>query len=234
MDPSSVLLALDYDGVLVDSYRGVIDFYMRDLKEMIGITREEAEFLLYMEFLSEGVGLMREDWWFKFIPRLTQELFDDLITRYWERRIERTVVLPGVVESLKKARREGVVIAHVGYRDDIYGLKRERLAYDGLIDLFDEVVVVGEDYPTRHDAIASLIDRYKPERVLYVDDKAQNLYVMRNHLPPNVELYKVSFSSLFDFPWRNPGRVFKEFKNIYEVVEYAVRKRDRARGQPLA
>jgi len=220
MNSGIIILALDYDGVLVDSYRGVADFYRRDLRELMGVSKEEADFLLYLEYLSEGIGLMREDWWFKFIPGLTEERFDELISRYWERRIEKTMVLPGVVEALKLARNKNMLIAHVGYRDDIYGLKRERLEYDGLAGFFDEIIVVGEDAPTRHDAIRLLIEKYRPTRIVYVDDKAQNLYVMSKRLPPSVELFKISFSSFWDFPWKTPAGLFMEFRNLSEVVRF--------------
>lgn len=233
-----VVVALDYDGVLVDSYRGVEAFYREDARELLGISEAEAELLLYAEFLAEGSGLMREDWWPKLIPGLSEDLYDKLITRYWERRIERTVVLPGVRSALERLSAEGAVIAHVGFRDDIYGLKRERVRMDGLSEFFDEIVVVGEDYPSRAAALSALIEKYKPERLYYVDDKATNLYAVRRelsrssgHSSAEVRLFKVSFSSLWDFPWKNPGGLFAELPNLLELARLVVREGS-ARGPP--
>ncbi|WP_440059174.1 hypothetical protein ACSU1N_05145 [Thermogladius sp. 4427co] len=218
METQPILIALDYDGVLVDSYRGLPVFYLKDLPELTGISREEAEFLLYMEYVGESIGLLRDDWWFRYIQGLDEEKYDVLITRYWERRIEKSIVLPGALDFLREARRKSFILAHVGYRDDIYGLKKWRIEADGLSHYFDEIIIVGEDVSTRYQGLKILIEKYNPGRIIYVDDKAQNLYILRKMLGRKIELYKASFKSIWDFPWTNPGHLFTEINNLSELL----------------
>jgi putative hydrolase of the HAD superfamily len=142
------IIALDYDGVLVDSYNGLEKFYLEDFPAMTGHDTAFGRHLLYMEYLAEGCGLLRIDWW-PSIMDVQDDLLLNLLLKYWERRIENSAILPGVFTALKMFRERNYRVIHVGFMDDIPGLKRWRLDADGLAPYFDEIIIVGEDFSSR-------------------------------------------------------------------------------------
>ncbi|RLG80147.1 MAG: haloacid dehalogenase [Thermoprotei archaeon] len=211
-------VVFDVDGVLLDSYRGIEEFYEVYLPRIAGVNHALSSYLVYMEYLGEAIGLLRDQWWFDAVPGLTEELYDALITKYWEVRISNTTLEPGVPEVLERMRGKGYLLFSVSYRDEIYGLKRYRLEAAGLKNLFDEVVVVGEDgVSNRCEGIKYLQAKHSLDRVVYVDDKPLNLYRISIAAGDSIVLVHYRFKHLVEFPWKNPGRLFKEVHSLYEL-----------------
>ncbi|ADI31480.1 HAD family hydrolase [Staphylothermus hellenicus] len=169
------LIIFDIDGVLIDSYSGIPIFYEKILPNMLGIDRDYSRFLLYMEYIYDQAGTLREEWWPKYFS-INEETLTYLLARYWEIRTETSELEPGTRSVLKNLKSRGWIIGSVSYRDDIYGLKLWRIKNAGLHDLFEDIIVVGEDAPSRIEGIRILARKYKPKTIVYVDDKIQNLY----------------------------------------------------------
>jgi len=215
-----IAVAFDYDGVLVDSYRGISVFYTTDLPALAGVSIDYARQLMYVEYLSEGIGLLRESIWPRYIPGYSRELFDELITRYWERRIEYSVILPGVTYALKKLRKEGIDIYHVGYMDDIYGLKEYRIEADGLAGFFKGIYIVGENTSSRASALKEILEQY--DIVVYIDDKPVNLMVIEHELRDfidRIKLVRHVFKSVYEAPWFDPVGRHTAVRNLFELLQ---------------
>ncbi|MEM4538002.1 MAG: hypothetical protein QXP68_04570 [Thermosphaera sp.] len=217
------VVALDYDGVLVDSYFGIDDFYLKDLPELTGVGDVFGRYLLYMEYLSEGWGLLRIDWW-PSVLNLSHDAMNELLIKYWERRIENTVVLPGSFKALESMRSKGFVVVHVGYMDDIPGLKSWRVEVDGFKPYFDEILIVGEDFESRDEALDYLLRKYNPSRLIYVDDKPINLFKIDLKLgkDPRLTLVRREFGKKWMFPWEDPVMKYPVVKNLYEVEKFVI------------
>ncbi len=177
-----IVLVFDFDGVLVDSYNSIRDFYTRILRRYVNISSWEGELLYHYEILADKIGLLREDWWFELIPGITNELYDELITRYWEHRINTTTSIPGAHEVLKELGEKNILLS-VSFRDDIYGLKKFRIKYHGFAKYFQDIIVIGEDFRTRADAFNYLRNKYGYKQYVYIDDKIINLWKLSKRCP---------------------------------------------------
>lgn len=218
-----VVIVFDIDGVLINSYNGIEIFYREDLPQIIDLKRDYIDYLLYLEILGEAIGWLREDWWFKYIPGLTTSLYDKLITRYWERRIEYQKLMPGVKKILSMFRDSGVKLYSVSYRDDIYGLKRYRIEIEGLNKYFEEIIIAGEDVPTRVDGLKTILDKIDDE-IIYVDDKPLNLYYITTIYGDRVKCIHYGFKyGKYLFPWINPGNLFITINNLYQLYRMVVK-----------
>ncbi|ADV65197.1 HAD family hydrolase [Desulfurococcus mucosus] len=212
-------VALDYDGVLVDSYRGIPVFYIMDLPVLTGAASDYARQLLYLEYLAEGIGLLREELWPRYIPGFSLSLYDELITRYWERRMEYSHPLPGVRHALKLLMENDVDLYHVGHRDDIYGLKEHRVEVDGFSEYFKTLYIVEENTRSRLSALLEILEDY--DAVVYVDDKPVNLAVIDQGLGEyrnRVTLVRNTFRSEYDAPWMDPVGKYRAVNNLLELV----------------
>ena len=176
------ILVFDFDGVLVDSYNSIRDFYTRILGEYIDISSWEGELLYHYEILADKIGLLREDWWFELIPRITNELYDELITRYWEHRISTTSIMSGAHKVLRELGEKNVLVS-VSFRDDIYGLKKFRIEHHGFAKYFQDIIIIGEDFRTRAEAFNYIRNKYGDKQYVYIDDKIVNLWKLSRHCP---------------------------------------------------
>ncbi len=176
-------VVFDIDGVLVDSYKGVPVFYTRILPEKLEIPREMG-FLLYLyEMFAEGLGLLRTDWWRKKMPWIRDDELRRLLDVYWETRIKYSRLVPGAKTVLNKLREKGYIVSSVSYMDDIPGLKYRRMKMMGLVELFDNIIIAGENTRSRIEGIEEVVRRHGCDRIFYVDDKPGNLLEIKNRLP---------------------------------------------------
>ncbi|MCD6300781.1 MAG: HAD hydrolase-like protein [Staphylothermus sp.] len=177
-----IVLAFDFDGVLVDSYRSIKDFYTQILPRYVNISSWEGELLYQYEHLADKLGLLRENWWFELIPGMTNELYDELITRYWEHRISTTINIPGANQVLEELS-DKCILASISFRDDIYGLKKFRIEYHGFTKYFQDIIVIGEDFGSRADAFNYIRNKYGDKQYVYIDDKIINLWKLSKQCP---------------------------------------------------
>lgn len=210
------LVVFDIDGVLVDSYSGIPVFYEKILPDMFGIDEEYARFLLYMEYIYDQAGMLREEWWPKYLE-IDEQILSYLLAKYWEVRIETSKLEPGAGNVLKNLKNKGWIIGSVSYRDDIYGLKLWRIKDLGLYDFFEDIIVVGEDISSRIEGIKILTRKYNPKTIVYVDDKIQNLYRILGKLE-NIVLvwYKYSWINGLLEKHINSSKIYMVY-NMYEL-----------------
>lgn len=214
------LIVFDVDGVLIDSYSGIPLFYEKLLPSMLNIDNEYSRFLLHMEYIADQAGLLREDWWSRYIPA-DEATLNELFIKYWEIRIETSRLEPGARHVLEQLRNKGWIVASVSYRDDIYGLKTWRIIESRLYDLFDDIIVVGEDASSRTEGIHILVKKYRPKITVYVDDKIQNLYRMQQRLENTIMVWYVFKNSwIGNLFWELivPTRIYM-VHNLYELVK---------------
>lgn len=198
----TVAIIFDIDGVLVDSYRGVPVFYKEVLPRLIDISEYEADRLIHMEMLADATGLLREDWWNK-IPYI-RPVYDELLTKYWETRIDHSELEPCTHHVLRILRSKGVILSSVSYRDDIIGLKKYRISTFGLSHYFGEnILVVGEDVESRYEGIISLIEKHGVDKAYYIDDKPLSLLKIGRERPNELVLVRYMFrnNSVPGYPW---------------------------------
>jgi len=197
-------VVFDIDGVLINSYNGIEYFYRRVLPQIIDIDQRLIDYLIELEYIGELTGLLREDWWFKYIPGLTEELYDKLITRYWEVRIENSKLEPGVINVLEYLANSGYRVFTVSYRDDIYGLKKYRIELMDLDKFFHEIIIVGEDFHDRVDGLKYLVKKYDLNKTFYIDDKPLNLLMIYIEMKQKPVLIHYRFKHNIEYPWINP------------------------------
>jgi putative hydrolase of the HAD superfamily len=194
------IYVFDIDGVIIDSYRGIPIFYREVLTSEFGYDEGLAELLFRLEYLMDHAGRLRIDWWPEYLGiGLGDELFDKLIKRYWEIRIENSVLINEFIDVISSLRSRGYVVASVSYMDDIYGLKKWRMQEAGVIDLFDEVIIAGEDVPSRIDGLRIIAEKYNVgfDKIFYIDDKIQNLLYITSKIPLiNVIHYRFKYPGI--------------------------------------
>lgn len=180
------IFSFDIDGTVVDSYS-----YMRDVIEIL---------LLYLGVppsMLQDVSNVAVEEWHRLevsgtmdysrmaallaeaaskrglnLPSPTRE-FEELLL---EARVKASPTLPCAVRLLRELKKLGKVVVSVSGGDGIPGMKKRRLELSDLSRLFDEVVVVPEDYPSRVEALAALASKYSASysEVLHIDDRVEH------------------------------------------------------------
>jgi putative hydrolase of the HAD superfamily len=173
----STCMVFDVDGVLLDSYRGIRFFYLNVLPKINGFNNMDGEVLYRYELYAEGLGVLRSEWWRRVIPGLRENDLRLMLEEYWKIRRKYTVPMPGLHYTLRELVRRGICVGSVSWKDDIPGLKVERMREHGLTSYFrDNIVIVGDNVSSRLEGIHLLAQRYRPARILYVDDKPGSLW----------------------------------------------------------
>lgn len=194
----------DIDGVLIDSYRGIPVFYRRVLPKLINVPEYEIDRLIHLEMFADAVSLLREDWWSKI--DYIKPIYDELLSKYWETRIDHSMLEPCAHHVLKVLHSNGYILGSVSYRDDIIGLKKHRISIFGLSHYFGkDVLVVGEDVESRYEGIMTLIEKHGIEKAYYIDDKPLSLLNIRRKKPNELILVRYVFkrNDIPIYPWEH-------------------------------
>ncbi len=207
-----LIVVLDFDGVLVDSYSGLVSVYVKvlnkhpdiggsSLEHVERLARELVELedyydsirkydrrILLQEFLSAKGYIVNEN------------LVEDLLRIYWKKRIEYSRVFPDAKTLLDKLYGKYTLILLTDY-DGEPGLKMHRIKASQLHEYFDEIVVVGEpgNPTTKRKGLLYIMEKYrvKPRRIIFVDDKPRVIAsvedigvitVLRKFKPPLMRL----------------------------------------------
>lgn len=219
------LWALDFDGVLVDSYSCLPAVYRR-LAEALGLSEDAREkfvatcMRLEDEFDARQVYDRRA-----LLKRALSELsisvpdsrLEELVELYWRERIARTVVRNGVVDALQTLNHLGVRLVILCGNDGERGRKRARIISSGLSAYFDEIIVVGDDVPSRIEALKSLMRRHStdPSETIVVDDKPAPL----NEIAPlRVLRARVRFEGPLRLAWMGHCDADFEVDSLPELV----------------
>ncbi len=216
------VLALDFDGTLVDSYSCLPTVWKR-VGEAAGVAPQGiSEFVseaLALEEEAETTGSYGKERVIEALLRAwgLDESVHHLLDIYWSERIARTKLMPCAIELLLEAKRAGLVVVSLSCWDGIPGLKRRRIAAAGLYHLFDEVIVAGENAVTKIDALSLLADKYEVPRrsVVLIDDRPSHV---REAIEKGFEAILVRFRGPFRGPWNAPCSPSHTVTSLCEVI----------------
>jgi phosphoglycolate phosphatase-like HAD superfamily hydrolase len=93
-----MIISLDYDGTLVDSYT-IIPLIYEKIREELNLYEGFTEAMLAVEDLGDYFGIFERGKWIRF---LIKDNPDEIIEYYWKIRTENQIILPGTMEFLEK------------------------------------------------------------------------------------------------------------------------------------
>jgi FMN phosphatase YigB (HAD superfamily) len=210
-----MILALDYDGTLVDSYTIVPSIYER-IREDLNLNEGFVDAMLMVEELGDYFGIFDRGKWIRFIIRDNP---DYIINLYWKIRTENQIILPGTIEFLEKYK-DKIDLYLVTSVDDTKEIKLKRIKKTGLDKYFNEILIYGdEELKTINDALEYLNDLGKLEG--YVDDKNTNLYkIIEKKL--KIKLFKKIYYPPYPLKlaWNYPELNIPKILNLFELKQY--------------
>ena len=208
-----MIISLDYDGTLVDSYT-VIPLIYEKIREELNLYQGFTEAMLAVEDLGDYFGIFERGKWIRF---LIKDSPDEIIEYYWKIRIENQIILPGTIEFLEKYKNNDLYL--VTSKDDTKDIKIKRIKKTNLEKYFKDILIYGADeFKTIIDVFEYLIDIDKD--IIYIDDKNTNLYQIKNKL--NIKLFKRIYYPPYPLKlaWYYPETNVPKIINIFEIEKY--------------
>ena len=208
-----MIISLDYDGTLVDSYT-VIPLIYEKIREELNLYQGFTEAMLAVEDLGDYFGIFERGKWIRF---LIKDSPDEIIEYYWKIRIENQIILPGTIEFLEKYKNNGLYL--VTSKDDTKDIKIKRIKKINLDKYFKDILIYGTDeFKTIIDIFEYLIDIDRD--IIYIDDKNTNLYQIKNKL--NIKLFKRIYYPPYPLKlaWYYPEIDIPKIINIFEIEKY--------------
>jgi FMN phosphatase YigB (HAD superfamily) len=208
-----MIISLDYDGTLVDSYT-VIPLIYEKIREELNLYEGFTEAMLAVEDLGDYFGIFERGKWIRF---LIKDSPDEIIEYYWKMRSENQIILPGTIEFLEKYKNRDLYL--VTSTDDTKDIKIKRIKKTNLDKYFKDILVYGtEEFKTIIDVFEYLIDIDKD--IIYIDDKNTNLYRIKNKL--NIKLFKRIYYPPYPLKlaWYYPEIDLPKIINIFEIEKY--------------
>lgn len=180
------VFSFDIDGTLLDSYT-----YMRDVLQIlllyIGVPAGMLEMVTddvyksWYDLEKRGVfdygkmHLFLEEFARKYaVPvRYDVKEFQDLLL---EARVKGSEPYRCAVKLLSELKERGKIVVSVSGGDGVPGMKRRRIEEGVPVKLFDKILVVPEDAPSRVEALNAVREEFgvSNEEVLHVDDRPQH------------------------------------------------------------
>ncbi|MBI2445910.1 HAD family hydrolase [Candidatus Micrarchaeota archaeon] len=194
-----MILAWDFDGVLVDTLHECHQSYNGALQELglPGLTAEEFSFerktaVQATDFFAQYFTRKSGDT--NHTPEKTEKSFEqnrDVVLKlrdayhrhrdaHLEADFDNNPVYPGVVKTLEKLRQESQRMAVVSARDD--GSLKKYLRVKGLDGLFDKVVGSSSFFAKSHLLKPLQVDSLKEKNVWFVDDMPAVLFSLQDHV----------------------------------------------------
>jgi FMN phosphatase YigB (HAD superfamily) len=208
-----MIISLDYDGTLVDSYT-VIPLIYEKIREELNLYEGFTEAMLAVEDLGDYFGIFERGKWIRF---LIKDNPDEIIEYYWKMRSENQIILPGTIEFLEKYKNRDLYL--VTSTDDTKDIKIKRIKKTNLDKYFKDILVYGtEEFKTIIDVFEYLIDIDRD--IIYIDDKNTNLYQIKNKL--NIKLFKRIYYPPYPLKlaWYYPEIDVPKIINIFEIEKY--------------
>jgi len=208
-----MIISLDYDGTLVDSYT-VIPLIYEKIREELNLYEGFTEAMLAVEDLGDYFGIFERGKWIRF---LIKDNPDEIIEYYWKMRTENQIILPGTIEFLEKYKNKDLYL--ITSKDDTKDIKIKRIKKINLDKYFKDILVYGTDeFKTIIDVFEYLIDIDKD--IIYIDDKNTNLYQIKNKL--NIKLFKRIYYPPYPLKlaWYYPEIDVPKIINIFEIEKY--------------
>ena len=221
------LFVFDFDGTLVDSYKCLPDVYA-SIARKLGIAEDNiGRFVADMINNEDERDSMKDydryKWWPAVLDRYNIKIpakeLERLISTYWDERTRKTAVVEyarGTLESLRKRNN----LALVSATDGKSGNKKKRIRRSGLQDLFEDVIVVGEDVESHTEALELLIKRYglTENLVVYVDDKCSAINEISRNLK-DVITVRVGFEGILKLAWSDECTPVRRIETIGEAAQ---------------
>jgi len=210
-----MIISLDYDGTLVDSYT-VIPLIYEKIREELNLYEGFTEAMLAVEDLGDYFGIFERGKWIRF---LIKDNPDEIIEYYWKIRIENQIILPGTIEFLEKYKNNDLYL--VTSKDDTKDIKIKRIKKTNLEKYFKDILIYGnEEFKTIIDVFEYLIDIDRD--IIYIDDKNTNLYQIKNKL--NIKLFKRIYYPPYPLKlaWYYPEIDIPKIINIFEIEKYII------------
>jgi FMN phosphatase YigB (HAD superfamily) len=208
-----MIISLDYDGTLVDSY-SIIPLIYEKIREELNLYEGFTEAMLAVEDLGDYFGIFERGKWIRF---LIKDNPDEIIEYYWKIRTENQMILPGTIEFLEKYKNNNLYL--VTSKDDTKDIKIKRIKKTNLDKYFKDILLYGtEEFKTIIDVFEYLIDIDKD--IIYIDDKNTNLYQIKNKL--NIKLFKRIYYPPYPLKlaWYYPKIDVPKIINIFEIEKY--------------
>ncbi|MCG2868315.1 MAG: HAD hydrolase-like protein [Candidatus Nanopusillus sp.] len=208
-----MIISLDYDGTLVDSY-SIIPLIYEKIREELNLYEGFTEAMLAVEDLGDYFGIFERGKWIRF---LIKDNPDEIIEYYWKIRTENQMILPGTIEFLEKYKNNDLYL--VTSKDDTKDIKIKRIKKTNLDKYFKDILLYGtEEFKTIIDVFEYLIDIDKD--IIYIDDKNTNLYQIKNKL--NIKLFKRIYYPPYPLKlaWYYPEIDVPKIINIFEIEKY--------------
>ena len=210
-----MIISLDYDGTLVDSYT-VIPLIYEKIREELNLYEGFTEAMLAVEDLGDYFGIFERGKWIRF---LIKDNPDEIIEYYWKIRTENQIILPGTLEFLEKYKNRDLYL--VTSKDDTKDIKIKRIKKINLDKYFKDILIYGnEEFKTIIDVFEYLIDIDRD--IIYIDDKNTNLYQIKNKL--NIKLFKRIYYPPYPLKlaWYYPEIDIPKIINIFEIEKYII------------
>jgi len=208
-----MIISLDYDGTLVDSYTAIPLIYEK-IREELNLYDGFTEAMLAVEDLGDYFGIFERGKWIRF---LIKDSPDEIIEYYWKIRTENQIILPGTIEFLEKYKNRDLYL--VTSKDDTKDIKIKRIKKTNLDKYFKDILIYGtEEFKTIIDVFEYLIDIDRD--IIYIDDKNTNLYQIKNKL--NIKLFKRIYYPPYPLKlaWYYPEIDVPKIINIFEIEKY--------------
>ncbi|MFP3256626.1 MAG: HAD hydrolase-like protein [Candidatus Nanopusillus acidilobi] len=207
-----MIISLDYDGTLVDSY-SIIPLIYEKIREELNLYEGFTEAMLAVEDLGDYFGIFERGKWIRF---LIKDNPDEIIEYYWKIRTENQMILPGTIEFLEKYKNKDLYL--VTSKDDTKDIKIKRIKKTNLDKYFKDILIYGtEEFKTIIDVFEYLIDIDKD--IIYIDDKNTNLYQIKSL---NIKLFKRIYYPPYPLKlaWYYPKIDIPKIINIFEIEKY--------------
>ena len=208
-----MIISLDYDGTLIDSYT-IIPLIYEKIREELSLYEGFAEAMLAVEDLGDYFGIFERGKWIRF---LIKDNPDEIIEYYWKIRTENQIILPGSIEFLEKYKNKDLYL--VTSKDDTKDIKIKRIKKTNLDKYFKDILIYGtEEFKTLIDVFEYLKDI--DDDIVYIDDKNTNLYQIKNKL--NIKLFKRIYYPPYPLKlaWYYPEIDVPKIINIFEIEKY--------------
>jgi FMN phosphatase YigB (HAD superfamily) len=208
-----MIISLDYDGTLIDSYT-IIPLIYEKIREELSLYEGFTEAMLAVEDLGDYFGIFERGKWIRF---LIKDNPDEIIEYYWKIRTENQIILPGSIEFLEKYKNKDLYL--VTSKDDTKDIKIKRIKKTNLDKYFKDILIYGtEEFKTLIDVFEYLKDI--DDDIVYIDDKNTNLYQIKNKL--NIKLFKRIYYPPYPLKlaWYYPKIDVPKIINIFEIEKY--------------
>jgi haloacid dehalogenase superfamily, subfamily IA, variant 1 with third motif having Dx(3-4)D or Dx(3-4)E len=175
----------DYDDTLIDAH-SARNHARRTVATRVAQNHGLNEALVLeaiknVEARMEASGIFDRRIWFREMANslgimLSLGEINELVRIYWDSWSLRSKVFPDVIPTLKALKKCGYVIGLITNTDGELGLKRNRINRDGILNLFDVVIIAGDDTeqvkPSPQPFLEALkIVNIKGNEAIYVGDK---------------------------------------------------------------